>query len=70
MVGRAHGVSELSPMDVSSTSEDYVALESLHDGDESLSVVGVPKLLIVEVGVIVVQAWKYMHRQNEFSWGC
>ena len=55
-------------MDVSSTSEDYVALEPVHDTDESLSVVGVPKLLIVEVGVIVVQAWENMHRQNEFSW--
>jgi len=41
----------------------------LHDRDELLGVVGVPKLLIILVSVIIIETWEDMHRKHELFWG-
>jgi len=41
----------------------------LHDRDELLGVVGVPKLFIILVSVIIIETWEDMHREHELFWG-
>jgi len=41
----------------------------LHDRDELLGVVGVPKLFIILVSVIIIETWEDMHRKHELFWG-